>query len=82
MAGGGVLAEVEAMVRDSRKVKCSVTVALMALDDERRAEVQALLDDKAGPPAAVIGRWLEQTTGVKVANLAAGRHRSGVCACR
>ena len=82
MAGGGVLAEVEAMVRDNRKVKCSVTVALEALDAERRAEVEALLDDRAGPPAAVIGRWLEQNTGVKVANLAAARHRTGVCACR
>ena len=81
MAGGGVLAEVEAMVRDNRKTKCSVRVALMALDDERRAEVEALLADKAGPPAAVIGRWLEQTTGVKVANLAAARHRARMCAC-
>lgn len=83
MAGtGGVLAEVEAMVREGRKVKCSVTVALQALDDERRAEVEALLADRAGPPAAVIGRWLEQTTGLKVAQLAAARHRARQCSCR
>lgn len=72
--------EIAAFAGENRRERCSIAVALAALDDDRRTEVETLLRH-GDLPAATIGRWLTKTTGVKVAGDAPARHRRGACSC-